>query len=151
MLNPTKENRLLELCTFFKESDTSFGVFYPKHYILATFPSFGLAEQANFALRKAGFGEDETLAVTGGEALEFFRKFHDEAGLWGSLMNEVSRFFDTEAVLVDQDVQHAKEGAGFLAVHSLNERASQRIREVVSPFAPIAMHWYLPAAVQSLI
>lgn len=140
-----------ELSTFFKESDRCLGVFYPKHYILATFPSFAAAKQASLALRKAGFGEDEILAVPGSEALRFFEAVHDQAGLWGGLMTEVSRFFNTEAAFVDEDVERARDGAGFLAVHSPTEHESILVREIVVPFAPIAMHWYLPGAIQSLI
>ena len=42
------------LDTFFKESDTKWGV-YPKHYILALFPSLAEADLAKQALKRPPF------------------------------------------------------------------------------------------------
>lgn len=139
------------LSGFFKESDTSMGVFYPKHYIVATFPSFEIAERGNFALRKAGFSEEEVLPVPGDEALDFFHRFHDRVGIWGYFMTELSRLIDTEATKADKDIERAKQGAGFLVVHSPTEHEASRIREILAPLSPVAMHWYLPGAIQSLV
>jgi len=139
------------LSSFFEEPETSFGVFYPRHYILATFQSFEVTKQACFALRKAGFNDHEALALSGGEALDFFEDFRDRAGIWGNLMREFSRFIDTEATLVDKDIRRAQKGAGFLVVHSPTEHEASCVRETLAPFAPIAMHWYLPSGIQSLV
>ncbi len=139
------------LSAFFKESDTSLGLFYPRHYILATFSSFEAAKQAYLELRKAGFDDDEVIPVSGSDALDFFEEFRDHAGIWGHLMIEFSRFIDTEAMFLDKDIRRARRGAGFLAVHCKSERQAQRIREISAPLAPLAMDWYLPAAIQSLV
>jgi hypothetical protein len=139
------------LSGFFKESDISMGVFYPNHYIIATFPSFDIAKQGYFGLKKEGFSDDEVLLVRSGEALDFFQQFQDHAGIWGNLMTELSRFFDTEARKADDDIERARRGAGFLVIHSPTELEAYRIRDILAPFSPIAMHWYLPGAIQSLV
>ena len=139
------------LTHFFKEPNTSFGVFYPKHYIIATFPTFEAAKGANQTLRNAGFNEDEVMAVSGPEALEFSKEFHDHAGIWGDLMTGLSRTFGTEASFVDLDIDKAEHGAGFLAIHSLTDSKSARIVELVRPFEPLTMQWYLAGGIRSLI
>jgi hypothetical protein len=155
MENLDTEPRIAErpnpLAGFFKEPETSMGVFYPTHYIIATFPSFEVAKQAKLALRSNGFSEDEVLPVSSAEALDFFRQFQDHAGIWGHLMTELSRFIDTEATKADKDIERAKHGAGFLVVHSPTEKESKRVQEIVAPLSPIAMHWYLPGGIQSLV
>jgi hypothetical protein len=139
------------LTSFFKESDSSLGVFYPKHYIIATFPTFEAAKQAGHALRCIGFAEDEILAIPGAEVLQFFEEFRANCGLWAGVMTVLSRAFGTEQTFADVDVQRAQAGAGFLAIYSPNEAQVFRIRTLVEPFEPKAMHWYFSGGVESLI
>lgn len=73
------------LTHFFKESESSLGVFYPKHYIIATFPTFDETQRAAQALRKAGFSDDEVLAVPGSEILKYFEEFRANSGMWAGL------------------------------------------------------------------
>ena len=139
------------LTDFFKESDSNLGVFYPKHYIIATFPAFGKAQEAAQALRKAGFSDDEVLAIPGSEILVFFEEFREHAGLWAGVMTMLSRAFGTEQIFVDDDVHQARRGAGFLAIYSPQEAETARVRAILEPFEPRAMHWYQTGCIQSLI
>ena len=140
-----------ELATLFKEPETSLGVFYPKNYVIATFPSFEAALAANKALHHAGLSESEALAVPGSDLLEYFNEIHARNGPVGGLMTELSRFIGTEAAFEDNDVKYAHRGAAFLAVHCTTEAESDRIRDLVKPFEPIAMQWYWSGAIRSLI
>ena len=137
--------------TFFKESDASLGVFYPKHYIIATFPKHSAAKDAYQALRKIGYCEDDVMVATGQEMLAYFKHLREGAGVVGAAMRPVSRFFGTEGLFSEHDVEHAKEGCGFLAVHSLTEQETEKIAETVKPFAPSSMEWYLSSGIQSLV
>ncbi len=139
------------LTSFFKDTDSSLGVFYPKDYIIATFPSFEKTKQAAQALRGAGYSENEVLAIPGEEILQFFEDFRAHSGLWSSTMTVISRAFGTEQVFADSDVESARAGAGFLAVHSPEEPATERVHALVQPFGPRAMHWYTSGGVQCLI
>ena len=140
-----------ELSSFFKESDTSFGVFYPKHYIIATFPRYSRAEEAYRTLRNAGFAEDEVRLATGAEVLTFFKHFREDAGLWGIVMRPISRFFATEVTFADRNIELANEGAGLVAVHSRSEQETAKITELMKPFAPSSMEWYLAGGIRSLV
>ena len=42
------------LSTFFTDADTEFGVFYPKHYLLAAFSNFAEADGAKEQLNRSG-------------------------------------------------------------------------------------------------
>ena len=139
------------LTNFFKESESSLGVFYPKHYIIATFPSFERTQEAAQALRNSGFPADEVLALPGKEILKFFEDFRAHSGLWSGAMTMLSRGFGTEQVFADDDVESARAGAGFLAVHSVDQGDADRVRGLLQPFDPRAMHWYEAGGVQCLI
>lgn len=139
------------LSHFFKESSSSLGVFYPRHYIIATFSTLEATRAAHHALRNAGFNEDEVMSVTGPEMMEFFKQFEEHAGILGDLMYRLSRTFGTEARFVDSDIDSALKGAGFLAVHSLSESESARVVGFVRPLEPLTMQWYLAGAIRSLI
>ncbi|HTB12908.1 MAG TPA: hypothetical protein VK752_15105 [Bryobacteraceae bacterium] len=139
------------LANFFKESDSKLGVFYPKHYVIATFPSFEKTEQAALELRKAGFSQGEIRAIRGSEILRFFEEFQANAGVGSGVMTTLSRAFGTEQIFADDDVEKARTGAGFLAVRSPEEAVANRIRAILEPFEPCAMHWYEAGGVQSLI
>jgi hypothetical protein len=136
---------------FFSGSDISFGVFYPKRHIMAVFPSFGVAKEAEAALRDAGFHEQEILAISGEEMLKFLEELRLYAGVWGELMARLSRAFGTEEVFVDNDIRKAHEGAAFLAIYSPAATESDHIRQALEPFRPIAMQRYLASGIQSLI
>jgi hypothetical protein len=139
------------LSTFFKGSETCLGVFYPKRYIIATFPSFESARLAERALRTTGFLPDDVQAVSGGEMLHFFSELGVRTGLLGGLMTAFSRFIGTEASFLDRDVWEARHGAGFLAVHCSTEREADRIRWLLTPLHPSAMEWYRTGAVCSMV
>ena len=140
-----------DFSTFFKESDSSLGVFYPKHYIIATFPYYSVAKEAYQALRNTGMREDEVMLATGWEVLEFFKHFREDAGLWGIVMRPISRFFGTEAAYADQDIEQAREGSGFLAVHSHTEEQTKFVMKQVRPFAPSSAEWYLTGGIRRLV
>jgi len=139
------------LWNFFSVSDTSFGVFYPKKFLVALFPSFDSAKAAEAALRSAGFTPDEVFAAPGVEVLRFFEELRLLAGLWGELSDALSRVFGTEAAFVAKDAKRAREGAGFVAVYDPLEAESPRIRELVAPFGPISMRRYSAGGIETLI
>lgn len=139
------------LTSFFKEHDSALGVFYPKHYIIATFRTFAVAENAAQALRGAGRFGDEVLAIPGSEVLKFFEEFRSHSGLWAGVMTMLSRSFGTEQSFADDDVHRAQAGAGFLAIHCLDECDKARIQALLTPFEPLAMHWYAAGGVESLV
>ena len=137
--------------TLFKETDSSLGVFHPRHYIIATFLNYSAAKDAFQELRDAGFTQDEAMLATGAEVLEYFKRFDQDAGLWGAIMNPVSRFIGTEAANADLNVEQAKEGAGFIAIHSPTEEDAHRIMAVLKAYEPSSADWYLWGGIRSML
>ncbi len=83
--------------------------------------------------------------------LEFFKHFREDAGLWGIVMRPLSRFIGTEAANADLNIEQAKEGAGFIAIHSPTEQDALKIMSVMKPFAPSSADWYLWGGIRSMI
>jgi len=144
---------MTKLSTFFKDSGTSLGsVFYPKHFIFATFPSYELAQEASQSLRDARFPEDEISTATGFEVLEFFKAYREHQGAWGDMMRHLSRIIiGSEAKFADADIEGAEAGAGFVAVHCSSPEESMRIRQIVGPYSPLSIQWYRSVTVESLV
>jgi hypothetical protein len=139
------------LTNFFKESESKLGVFYPQHYIVATFPTFEKTQQAAQALRCAGFADEEMLALRGSEILAYFADLRAHSGLWSGVMTMLSRAFGTEQIFADADVECALAGDGFLAIYSPGEAITSRVCALLQPFEPRAMHWYDKGGIQTLI
>ncbi len=139
------------LSTFFKESESSLGVFHPKDYVIATFPAYSAANSAYQALRQAGIAEDEVMLCTGKEMLEYFKNFREDAGLWGDLMRPLSRFLGAEANNADLNIAQAQEGSGFLAIHCPTEEEALRDMALMKPYNPSSADWYLWGGIRSLI
>jgi hypothetical protein len=142
---------MTSLSSFFKGADSHLGVFYPTHYIIASFRSFTVTEEAVRALRRAGLGEDDVLAIPGAGVLRFFEEFRANSGLWAGVMTMLSRSFGTEQVFVDSDIERAHAGAGFLAIHCPIHADKTRVQALLHPFAPMAMHLYEPGGVECLV
>lgn len=136
---------------FFGVSDTSFGIFYPKRFIVASLPSFDSAKCAERALRDAGFTSDEVVTATGVEILQFFEVLRLRAGLWGGLMEALSLALGTEATFVVQDSEQARAGAAFLAIYDPREAETEHICKLVAPWHPISMRRYATGSIETLI
>lgn len=88
-------------------------VFYPTHHLIAVFQNPAGAESGLHKLLNAGFAPTDAIAADGKALLEFDET---ETHLGGFVMRAISRFFSTEQVFADHDLEDAGQGAGFLAV-----------------------------------
>jgi hypothetical protein len=138
------------LDTFFKESDTEWGVFYPKHYILALFPNLAEADLAKQALKRAGRSDEDVISVPGEEVVHFAEEVLIKGGLWGMLMTELSRTFGTEGLYADQDLAAAKEGAAFVAVYCPTETAKTDAWKHIEPMHPLIARYYSFGGIEHL-
>jgi hypothetical protein len=130
------------LAEFFKGSDTRFGIFYPKDYLLAVFPNFEQAQKAERLLRNSGIPEDAVLAVPGEEVIRLAQEERREGGFWALMMQELSRIFETEEPYLDRDLALAREGAAFLAVYSPTEEDKNRVWQRLEPMEPLVARHY---------
>ena len=70
------------LSTFFRNSDTEFGIFYPRHYLLAVFPNLADADGAKQELNHAGRMDDDMISASGDEVVHFAEDHLLNDGLW---------------------------------------------------------------------
>ncbi len=135
------------LSGFFKESDTQLGVFYPKHYLIAVFHDSRAAQQAVQDLRRAGFADDEAIAVAGQEFVDLAK---EETGPGNFVMQALSRFFGTEQKTHDADLKKAQRGAGFVAVHCPSNESKRGAWTILQPEHPLAARYYSAAGIEHL-
>lgn len=139
------------LSTFFRNSDTEFGIFYPRHYLLAVFPNLADADGAKQELNHAGRMDDDMISASGDEVVHFAEDHLLKDGLWGVLMTELSRLIGTEALYADKDLAAAKKGAAFLAVHCPTEKVKSEVWTFLGPRHPLVARYYSFSGIEHLV
>ncbi len=139
------------LSTFFADADTEFGVFYPKHYLLAVFPNFVDAESAKEQLNHSDRIKENAISVPGEEVVRFAEDHLLKDGLWGAMMTELSRTFGTEALYADRDLAAAKNGAAFVAVHCLTDAAKCEAWKILEPTHPLVARYYSLGGIEHFV
>jgi hypothetical protein len=135
------------LADFFKGADTTLGVFYPTHYLVAVLPSPEAANRCVDKLHAAGFTESDAIAADGKAVLELAGA---EKRLGGLLLQALSRFFSTEQKFTDHDLQHAHEGAGFLAVRCATGELKDAAWAIVRADDPLDARYYAVSGIEHL-
>ena len=142
-------NRLTE---FFKGADTSAGVFYPIHHIVAVFPNTRLAQTAHRDLEKSGaIGTEQSIVVDSSEVKDFAAEHVQRNGLFGLLMSKISDAIGTEQTYNDHDLDSADEGRGFVAVRCPTEDAKKRVWSLLRLAHPMTARYYAPGGIEHLV
>ena len=138
------------LSAFFEKAGTKFGVFYPSEHLLAVFARLEDAISANEALIRAGWQEDDTIAVAGEEVVAFAENKLLKDGLWGVMMHELSLTIGTEAAYADNDLGSAKKGMAFVLVHCAGEKSKTRAWESLKINRPLSARYYSLGGIEHL-
>ncbi len=133
--------------SFFKGSDTSFGIFYPTDYLIAVFDTIGTAEQARTTLHAAGYTDDEVLALDAASVKADIDARITDASWLDQLMRTFA--IGTESYFWNEDLKWAEQGAGFLAVHCPTEDEATRILAMIRPLHPKSMRRYRALAIET--
>jgi len=136
-----------ELSSFFKESDSTLGVFYPQHYLIGVLPNLEAAQRVVDKLHQAGFAQDDAMAAGGQQIVELA---NEKTGAGTFFMKAVSRFFSTEQIHVDHDLEHARRGAGFLAVYCPTEETKKSAWAVIEPEGALDVRYYTSDGIEHL-
>jgi hypothetical protein len=136
-----------KLVDYFGTSVERLGAFYPTHHLIAVFRSPAAAESALHKLLDAGFAPSEAIAADGKTVLDFDEKETDLARV---IMQAISRFFATEQVFADQDLEDARKGAGFLAVLCRNDDQKNAAWSVLEPEGPLDARYYSALGIEHL-
>ena len=135
------------LVDYFRTSGTRLGVFYPTHYLIAVFRDPAGSEFAIHKLWNAGFAPSDATAADGKAVLEFDK---EETDLAGFVMQAISRFFATEQVFADHDLEDARHGAGFLAVRCPTDDLKNAAWSIIEPEAPLDARYYSRLGIEHL-
>ncbi|MGJ5816402.1 hypothetical protein [Paludibaculum fermentans] len=139
-----------KLASFFRDSDTEFGVFSPQYHLLAIFPGMADATAAKAELHLAGYVEQDVVAASGEEVVRFAKEHLQKDGLWGMLMTELSRAFGTEAAYADRDLAAAKRGQAFLAVYCPSSESKSGAWKILEPRHPLVARYYSAGGIEHL-
>jgi hypothetical protein len=135
------------LVDYFRTSGTRLGVFYPTHYLIAVFRDPAGSEFVIHKLWNAGFAPSDAIAADGKAVLEFDK---EETDLAGFVMQAISRFFATEQVFADHDLEDARQGAGFLAVRCPTDELKNTAWSLVEPEGPLDARYYSALGIEHL-
>lgn len=134
---------------FLKESDTSFGLFYPLHYTMAAFDNLEHAREAREAFLSAGFADDDVAAVSGPFVIDYLES--EEGKNWfNKLRAGIARVIGTEAGFLDDDFQLGRQGAAFLFVYTPSEEKTEQVHDLIRHVQPIFARRYHRAGIESI-
>jgi hypothetical protein len=132
---------------YFGTSVERMGALYPTHCLIAIFRNQADAELALHKVLNAGFGSSVVIAADGRAVLEFDK---DETDLARFIMRAVSRFFATEQVFADHDLEDARHGAGFLAVRCPTDDLKNDAWSIMELEAPVDARYYSRLGIEHL-
>jgi hypothetical protein len=135
---------------FFKESDTSYGVFYPEHYTVAAFADRPAADAAAEAARAAGFAAEDVRAVDGQFVVNELETDHDKSFL-DKVKSRIADVVGTEARFIELDVEHARRGAAFVFIYTPEEEDGEKVEALLRSRDALYARRYLPLAIERLI
>lgn len=134
---------------FFKESDTSMGVFYPLHYVLAAFDNAVRANEIRQVFLDSGFAEDD-VAVVDGPFLVDRLESTEGSNLAEKAGQQIVRAVGTEFGYIDDDRKTAERGGVFLFVYTPDQESTDSAIEVLKFAHPIYARRYNLAGIHRI-
>lgn len=134
---------------FFKDSDESFGLFYPLHYTVAGFDNIGRAEEVRQAFIDDGFAEEDVAAASGPFVIEQLET-EEGANWFKRLRAGIARVVGTEAGFLDDDMKLARRGGAFVFVYTPGDSEIERMHALLKRLHPIFARRYLGAGIERI-
>lgn len=135
---------------FFKEGDTSYGVFYPEHYTVAGFKDRAAADAAVEAAVSAGFAAEDVRAVDG-DFMANQLESQKDASVMDRAKAKIAEMMGTETKFIDLDLEHARRGASFVFVYTPEEEDGPKVEALLRQQDALYARRYLPMAIERLI
>ena len=135
---------------FFKEQDTSFGVFYPLHYVVAAFDTPERAEEVRAAFTTAGFADDDVASATGGFVTSKLESMTGATWIERFKIGFAS-FLGTELGYIDDDHKLAQRGCGFLFIYTPDEESIKNAEALLIRAHPLSARRYDHAGIRRLV
>lgn len=135
---------------FFKQGETSLGVFYPLHYVVAGYDSLEDAQAAETAFRDSGVAPEDVRAAPGSFVAAQLETRPDR-NLLDKLENAVSKHVGTEKAYVTEDKMHAQDGGAFLFVFAPDDEDAANAKRVFAEHPPVFARRYLRVAIEQIV
>jgi hypothetical protein len=135
---------------FFKQGDTSFGTFYPKHYIVAGYACLEEAEAAEHAFIESGVDVDDVRAASGDFVINRLEAHH-EANWLQRAQSHIAEFAGTEAGFLEDDAELARKGGAFLFLFAPHDHHVAHARIIFERHRPHYARRYLQVAIERII
>lgn len=135
---------------FFRHGDTSFGTFYPKHYIVAGYTSLAAAEAAEHAFTESGIDADDVRAASGDFVINQLEA-HQEANWLQRAQAHVAEFAGTETGFLHDDAELARKGGAFLFLFAPHDGHVAHARSIFARHRPSYARRYLQVAIERII
>jgi hypothetical protein len=132
---------------FFKQGETSFGSFYPLHYIVAGYGDLAGARAAEEAFRNSGVAAADVRATDGEFVTEELESRHDRSAV-DKVANEIVDFVGTEKHFIERDREHAAAGGAFLFVFAPEDEDAANAKAVFVQHPPVYARRYLRPAIE---
>lgn len=134
---------------FFKEPDSSFGLFYPMHYTVAAFDTDDRAEYARQRCLEAGFADDDVATASGPFVINRLESMKG-ANWLDRIEAGIARVVGTEAGYIQDDVKLARRGGAFLFVYTPEQGDIDRLRGLLKRLHPIFARRYHAAGIEAI-
>jgi hypothetical protein len=135
---------------FFKESDRSFGMFYPKHYIVVGLDNearaIGVAQQ----FLAEGFRGDDVAFASGSFVTERLESVKG-AGLFERIKRGIAHIAGTEQGYIDDDLKLARRGGAFVFVYAPDDVHAAKASHLLKRIHPVYARRYLPLAIDRIV
>jgi hypothetical protein len=135
----------------FKGHDTRFGIFYPTNYIIAVFDSYETARHAERIMLSAGYSDEEVDAMPPDYVVSDIEKGTKNATLLKRVEQRLFGHFGSDATFWEDDLEMARQGAGFLAVFCPTEHEAERVLRLLRPEKPKSMRRYERFVIEDLV
>lgn len=135
---------------FFKEQDSSFGVFYPLHYVVAAFDTPERAEEVRKTFIDAGFADDDVASATGGFVTSKLESMSGATWIERFKIGFAS-FLGTELGYIEDDHKLAQRGCGFLFIYTPDETSTKNAEALLIRAHPLSARRYDHAGIRRLI
>ncbi|HET6545684.1 MAG TPA: hypothetical protein VFG55_02935 [Rhodanobacteraceae bacterium] len=135
---------------FFKQTDRSFGMFYPKNYVVAGFDSEEHAKKTEQQFLDAGFAREDVRAAAGWFVVNQVEKEH-EPGWIEQIGAQIAKVVGTEVGYIEDDLKLARRGGAFLFVFAPDDETTTRATHLLKLAHPVFARRYLPFAIERLI
>ena len=136
---------------FFKGPDHSFGLFYPKNYILIGLDNEARAREVEQLFLADGFAAEDVAFASGGFVTTKLESVKD-ASLLERIKIGIAGLAGTESGYIEDDLKLARRGGAFVFVHAPDDATAAKAKHLLlHRIHPVFARRYLALGIERLM